>query len=189
MIGMIPHDMPLRNHSLDKLRVLFDIVSHQKERRVYAVLFQRVEDRSRAAVFIAGIKGQIDFFLRRIAKIDRAVFPEPVVGSIADRRLSLRLKAQSPRAGRQRRLLLRAGNGNERGQHTQHDQHRKVPPQKVPHCKSPRSSLCSFSPVMPRAAIFPPAGEKSRKGRHFPFRLFARAGYCGLQSQRHRLRD
>ena len=52
--------MPLAQHPPDKVRVLLDVIADDEKRRLHVVLCQRVQDRLRAAVFIARVKGQVD---------------------------------------------------------------------------------------------------------------------------------
>ena len=73
---MVADDMPLAQHPAHKIRVLLDVVAHNEERRLDAVLRQRLQDRLRAAVFIACVKGQIDLLLRLVAEIDRVIAPQ-----------------------------------------------------------------------------------------------------------------
>ena len=76
VVRVVAHGMPLAQHPAHKLRVLLDVVAHNEERRLDIVLRQRLQNRLRAAVFIACVKGQIELLLCLIAEIDRVIAPQ-----------------------------------------------------------------------------------------------------------------
>ena len=93
---MVAHKMPLAQHPPDKVRVLLDVIADDEKRRLHVVLCQRVQDRLRAAVFIARVKGQVDLLFCLVPQIDRVVPPQRLGRGVADRRLALRAEAQPP---------------------------------------------------------------------------------------------
>ena len=55
--------MSFAQHPAHEVRVLLDVVADDEKRRLDVVLRQRLQNRLRAAVFIARIKGKINFLL------------------------------------------------------------------------------------------------------------------------------
>lgn len=84
VVGMIPHRVAFLHHPLDKIRAGFDIIAHHKKGGLGVVLFQRVENRRRIAVFIPRIKGEVDGFFRGIPEIVGIVLPEILRRGVAD---------------------------------------------------------------------------------------------------------
>ena len=128
VVGMVADGMTLRDHALDQLRILLDIVADEEKRGRNVVLLQGIEDLLRAAVFIARIKGQVDDLFRRIAQKRRVILLQLFASRVAGGRLTLLPEAQSPRAGRDRRPIPCARHDRQRRQHRQHQQKRQISP-------------------------------------------------------------
>ena len=60
------------------------------------MLFQRIQDRFCAAVLIAGVKGEVKYFLIGVAGVVCIVFFQFLHGGVSGRRLAVLLEAQSP---------------------------------------------------------------------------------------------
>ena len=91
---MVADHVSFRFHALNDLRIFLDKITYDEKGRRHFFLLQHVKELLRHAVFIAGVKGQIDFFRVRIAGSDiiglklREVFR----CRVADRRAALLLK-------------------------------------------------------------------------------------------------
>ena len=72
--GVITHDMPFTDHPPHQIGIPFNVIANQEEGSRGIVLLECVQDLFRAAVFVAGIEGQIDHFFVCVAKISGVVF-------------------------------------------------------------------------------------------------------------------
>ena len=76
MVGVVAYDVPLAQHPADKIRILLNVIAHDKERGFDIVLRQCLQNRLGTAVFIACVEGQIDLLLRLITEINRVIAPQ-----------------------------------------------------------------------------------------------------------------
>ena len=93
---MVADGVSLRNHAFYEIGTRLDIVSDDEKRRGRMMLFQGVENCGSVAVFVSGIKRQIEDFFVGIVGVVGVELLEIVGGCIGDRGLSLLLKAQPP---------------------------------------------------------------------------------------------
>ena len=99
VVGVVAHDVPLRRHAADDVRCRFDHIAHYEEGGGGIVLFQRVQNGFRVAVFIAAVKGQVNDLLAGVTQIPGVVLGQILHGGVANRRLPLHGKGQPPVVG------------------------------------------------------------------------------------------
>ena len=93
---MVSDGVSLCNHAFYEIGTRLNVISDDKKRRGSMVVFQRVENCGGVAVFISGVKRQIEDFCVGIVGVVGVELFEIVGGRIGDGRLSLLLKAQPP---------------------------------------------------------------------------------------------
>ncbi len=101
---MVAHRVPFVHHALDELGVIPNIAANNKKCAGRVVLFQRVEDGRGIAVFVSGVKRQIQALLPGIAAIERIVGAQRFGREVRDGRRVFLLKREPP-------FVLRYGNG------------------------------------------------------------------------------
>ena len=68
--GMVSDNVPFLDHAFDKLRIVFNEISHYEKGSRNVVLFQSVQDCRHISVFIAAVKGKVkNLFFRIFCKI------------------------------------------------------------------------------------------------------------------------
>ena len=99
--GMVADGVPLPCHAAHQIRVLANVGAYQEKSGRGIVLFQRIQNRLRAAVFIPGIKGEINHLLLGVAQIGCIKPLQLIHAGVAHRRHSRLPEAESPGAGLQ----------------------------------------------------------------------------------------
>ena len=97
--GVVGHDVSFLSHPPDQVRVLLYIVAHQEKGGPDVMGLQCVQDPGGAAVFVARVKGQVQYLFRGIADVSGIVLPQLVRPGIADGGGPLLPEAQAPGAG------------------------------------------------------------------------------------------
>ena len=163
MIGVVADQMPLLRHAAQKLRRRLDIMPHHKKCRWGVMLFQRVQNLRRIAVFVSRVKGQIQHLLRCVADIKRIICRQRLRADVAYRRLPLLLKAQPPIAG-----------GRRRSDRLKRQDHRRQCQRRQPQCRHHAAGAKPDYPCM-HVASLPCHSMRniphfSRKPKNFPVR-------------------
>ena len=165
MIGVVAHNVSFFGHAADNVRRGFDHMPHHKERRRGAVLFQRIQNGLRVAVFVAAVKGEIDNFLADVPYIPRVVLGQKVRGGVADGSQALLREGQPPVVGGSGNSRVTGGQGG-RGAAAQQPRQRQAGQEQQaeylqafthripPHC---------FAVVCPAGKTFIPGCENGRK--------------------------
>ena len=93
---MVADGVSLRNHAFYEIGTRLDIVSDDEKRRGRMMLFQGVENCGCVAVFVSGIKRQIEDFFVGIVGVVGVELLEIVGGRIGDRGLSPPAESSAP---------------------------------------------------------------------------------------------
>lgn len=143
-IRVVADRVPLLHHALYKLGLRFEVIADEEERRLDVVLFERVQNLRRVAVFKAGVERDVDLLFLRVADVERPVIFQVIARRVGDRRRALLLKAQPPvRDGGARlgSLPPAAGQGvNARAEQQnggEQDRHKPPPEQSPDHPNDP----------------------------------------------------
>ena len=93
---MVAHNMPLRHHALHQIAMVPNITANQKKSRRRLMLLQNVQNTAGAAIFKAGVKGQINNRLAAIAHIISAKLLQIILRRVAHRRFARLRETQTP---------------------------------------------------------------------------------------------
>ena len=90
---MVAYDVALIHHSFYQVRSGGYVIAHQEKCGGGIMLFQRVQNRGRVAVFITGVKGEIENLLIRLIGIIGIELLQIFRAGVGHRRLSVLLEA------------------------------------------------------------------------------------------------
>ena len=143
--GVVAHGVPLGDHPPHQIRALPDVISHQEEGGGNLLLLQGVQNFGGAAVFVSGVKGQIQHLFVGVADIRRLILAQLILPGVADGRRALLTEAQSPGAGAQGAGSKHADahrQGNDNGD----EQNQQIP---FFHTIPPEDRVCAAGGNMP----------------------------------------
>ena len=96
---MVADGVPLLGHPFDQLRIPLQVAAHQEKGGRDLVGLEHVENLGGAAVFVAGVEGQADLGLRRVAEVLGVIGVQGRLADVAGGGAAFLLKAQAPGAG------------------------------------------------------------------------------------------